>query len=109
MNPTNKFCPSDIPSFSITDYRPSKSLYVNVHNNNDFRLFMQHNGLKVMKKNLQNFATTMNCNCESKYDSKSIPSFNSDLLNKAEHGTLWTNSNSIKKYRGYPGGVKTNI
>lgn len=110
MNPSNNKCPSDIASFSITDYRPSKSLYVNVKNNNDFRIWMQHNGYKIMRKHLQNFSHTMNCSCEPKYPgTKSIPKFDSSLVDGAESGVLWVNPKLLKKYEGHPGGAKTNI
>jgi len=107
MNPTNSYCPSDIPSYSITDYRPSKSLYVNVRDNNEFRQFMQHNGINIMRKNLQNFAKTMNCSCE-KQPVTSIPKFNSSILDSTEKGDVFLKTGQYKRYIGYPGGVKTN-
>ena len=88
MNPTNTCCPSDITSFTITDYRPSKALYQNVKNNNQFRKFLQTNGDRVRKKNLQNFVRTMNCACENKYDSEPIAPFNPNYLNALEEANI---------------------
>lgn len=64
MNPTNYQCPSDIARFVQTDYRPSKSLYVNVYNNNNFRYFLQRNAESIRRKNLQNYVDGMYCSCE---------------------------------------------
>ena len=74
MNPTNFSCPSDISMLSTTDYRPSKSLYVNVRNNNDFRLFLQRNAAMIRANNLQQFRDSMGCACES------FPGQNADNL-----------------------------
>ena len=75
MNPTNKSCPSDITQFTITDFRPNKALYTNVHNNNDFRKFLQTNGNHIRQQNLQNYTNAMYCSCESRKNYYHIPQF----------------------------------
>ncbi len=64
MNPTNFDFPSDIVQYTITDFRPNKALYVNVNNNNKFRLYMQRNATQIMKQGLTNYVRTMNGRCE---------------------------------------------
>ena len=66
MNPTNLQCPSDIAMYVTTDYRPNKALYVNVKNNNEFRLFLQRNAQTIREKNLNNFVSAMGCSCEER-------------------------------------------
>lgn len=66
MNPTNYSCPSDISRYVQTDYRPNKSLYVNVNNNNQFRLYMQRNADKIRQQNLKNYVDKMYCGCENR-------------------------------------------
>jgi len=85
MNPTNFECPSDISRFVTTDYRPSKALYANVNNNNDFRLYLQQNANRIRQRNLQRYVESMNCNCESRSrTSQRIPPFDSSALDKIE-------------------------
>ena len=84
MNPTNFNCPSDISMFVQTDYRPNKALYVNVHNNNDFRMFLQRNADAIRAKNLQNYTRAMNCSCES---NPVKPPFDSSYLDSIESGS----------------------
>lgn len=64
MNPTNYGCPSDISRYISTDYRPSKTLYVPVKNNQNFRLFLQRNGNKVQNYLFDEYKRKMNCACE---------------------------------------------
>lgn len=52
-NPTNKLFSSDISQLRFTDHRPSKVLYENVRNNNEYRLYMQRNGASIMGNQLQ--------------------------------------------------------
>jgi hypothetical protein len=48
-----------------TDYRPNKALYVNVYDNNKFRLYMQRNGNKIRAQNLKQFEQRNGqCGCE---------------------------------------------
>ena len=82
MNPTNFECPTDISMLITTDYRPSKALYVNVKNNNDFRSFMQKNGSAIQQKNLQNYVQAMYCACEPSPWSNFIPPFDTSRLDK---------------------------
>ena len=82
MNPTNNSCPSDITRFVTTDYRPSKALYENVRNNNDFRLYLQRNARYIRNVNLQNYIRSMNCSCEAR-KSAIIP-FDSSKLDEFE-------------------------
>ena len=87
-NPTNFSCPSDIPGPVLTDFRPSKSLYVNVHNNNDFRLYMQRNARFIRNNNLQNFVRSMNCSCEQRSPGSTVIPFNSSMLDVFEKKKL---------------------
>ncbi len=87
MNPTNNSCPTDIARFNITDYRPSKALYANIKNNNDFRLYMQRNGKYVRNNLLQEYVRSMNCGCESRPRNSIIP-FDSSKLNAFERRRL---------------------
>ena len=73
MNPTNFECPTDISMLVTTDYRPSKALYVNVKNNNDFRSYMQKNGAAIKHRNLQNYVQAMYCSCEPSQWSQQMP------------------------------------
>lgn len=84
MNPTNFECPTDISMLITTDYRPSKALYVNVKNNNDFRSFMQKNGAAIQHRNLQNYVKAMYCSCEpmSPPLSNYIPPFDTSKLDR---------------------------
>ena len=82
MNPTNFECPTDISMLITTDYRPSKALYVNVRNNNDFRSFMQQNGAAIKQRNLQNYVKAMYCACEPSPWSKFIPPFDPSRLDQ---------------------------
>ena len=82
MNPTNFECPTDISMLITTDYRPNKALYVNVKNNNDFRMFMQKNGAAIKQKNLQNYVQAMYCACEPSPWSNQIPPFDTSNLDK---------------------------
>ena len=84
MNPTNNSCPNDISAFVITDYRPSKSLYENVKNNNNFRMYMQQNAQQIRNKNLQNFVKSMNCSCEPKQKGSTTIPFSSKILDDFE-------------------------
>ena len=88
MNPTNNLCPSDISQFVTTDYRPSKALYDNVHNNNDFRLYMQRNAKFIRNKNLQNYVRSMNCSCEPRSAESTIIPFDSSKLDDFEEKVL---------------------
>lgn len=91
MNPTNFECPTDISMLITTDYRPSKALYVNVQNNNDFRSFMQQNGDAIRQKNLQNYVQAMFCACEvSPWSNQIIPFDNQRITDFAT-----SNFNSI--------------
>ncbi len=85
MNPTNNSCPSDIARFVTTDYRPSKALYTNVRNNNDFRAYLQHNASQIMSRNLQNHVKSMNCSCGPKNDYSTIKRFDSSKLDSIEN------------------------
>ncbi len=86
MNPTNFSCPTDIARFITTDYRPSKALYANVRNNNDFRMYLQHNAISIMDNNLKNHVRTMNCGpCESKSSGSIIKNFDSSALDEIEN------------------------
>lgn len=50
---------------SFTDMRPSKALYANVYDNNQFRLHMQRNGNQIRQQNLQRFEIANGqCGCE---------------------------------------------
>ena len=49
---------------STTDYRPSKALYVNVNNNNLYRMYLQQNAAMIRENNLRQFTESMGCNCE---------------------------------------------
>lgn len=64
MNPTNLNAPNDIAQLSMTDFRPSKALYVNVKNNNQFRLYMQRNANAIRQKQLDAFEGKLSSRCE---------------------------------------------
>ena len=69
-NPTNFSAPSDISRLRTTNYRPSKSLYTQVYDNNAFRLYMQRNGDELRKMQLEEFEKKMGvCQCEKQPDS----------------------------------------
>ena len=52
-------------SIMFTDLRPNKALYVNVYDNNQFRLHMQRNGNQIRQMNLQRFEGAVGqCSCE---------------------------------------------
>lgn len=61
LNPTsNKNCPARGSDFrEITDYRPSKMLYSNIKDNNAYRLKLQRNAEKIMKKNMKKYSTEL--------------------------------------------------
>jgi hypothetical protein len=64
-NPTNRQAPSDISQLRLTDFRPSKALYINVKNNNDYRNYMQNNGKKILDQQMTHFMNGMAaCGCE---------------------------------------------
>lgn len=67
MNPTNFYCPSDITTLQITDYRPNKALYTNVLDNNKYRAYMQQNANNIRQYMLKQYVMKMDCMCDS-YD-----------------------------------------
>lgn len=72
-NNTNFSAPNDIAQLNTTDYRPNKSLYENIVNNNDFRLYMQRNANKIRKMQIDEFERKMAaCDCEKQHE-KIIP------------------------------------
>ena len=84
MNPTNYSCPSDIARFVTTDYRPNKALYVNVRNNNNFRLYLQRNAKFIRDTNLQNYVKSMNCSCEKRQQGSTVIPFDSSKIDMFE-------------------------
>ena len=76
MNPSNFSCPSDIAQFVTTDFRPNKSLYVNVRNNNQFRKYLQDNAVSIMSLSKNNFYDNMHCGCEGRNNYYGIKPFN---------------------------------
>ncbi len=64
MNPTNFGCPSDISMLSTTDYRPNKTLYANIQNNNKFRMYLQKNAGLIRQMYLAKYVREMKCGCE---------------------------------------------
>ena len=75
-NPSNFSCPSDIARFVTTDYRPNKSLYVNVRNNNQFRQYLQNNAVPIMDLSKRNYYQNMHCGCEDRKNYFGIRPFN---------------------------------
>lgn len=66
-NNTNFACNAKgmYPGLGMTDYRPNKSLYVSVYDNNKFRKFLQENGNKLRAQNLKQFELSAGCfSCE---------------------------------------------
>ena len=88
MNPTNLSCPSDIAQLVTTDFRPSKALYENVRNNNDFRLYLQRNAKFIRNSNLQNYVRSMNCSCEPQQPGSTIIPFDSSKIDNFEKSQL---------------------
>ena len=65
-NNTSFNCPNDIAQLQITDFRPSKSLYENISDNNSFRLYLQRNGNKIRQMQLDQFEGKLSCcDCEA--------------------------------------------
>ena len=75
-NPTHFGCSSDINALHSTDYRPSKALYVDVKDSNQFRLFLQHNADKIRMAQFKKFEQTHRC-CACEYQPKNIVAFDS--------------------------------
>ena len=67
MNPTNFQAPSDIMGHSVTDYRPKKSLYACVKDNNHFRRYLQQNAEMVRHQYALNYFNTMRARCEPRF------------------------------------------
>ena len=74
-NPTKNSCPNDIAKLNTTDYRPSKALYENVFDNNNFRLYLQRNGNKIRQMQLDGFEGKMSC-CDCEQQPKDMVKFN---------------------------------
>lgn len=96
MNPTNYGAPSDVARYVTTDYRPSKTLYVPVKKNQNWRLFMQRNGKRIQNFMLDQFKTKMNAACEpdcARCDEYIKPFDSSDLDERS-----WTNLNQPQSF-----------
>lgn len=76
MNNTNNSCPPRqmTNGIMITDYRPNKALYTNVHDSNKFRKYLQENGDKLIELNRRTFETQFHCPSEMDW-----PEVNYDL------------------------------
>jgi hypothetical protein len=61
----------------FTDYRPNKSRYVQVFDNNQYRMYLQQNAEKIMKDNLSNIVkNTGFCSNGTHKDSSEIVKYN---------------------------------
>jgi len=60
-NPTNSKCPNNVSNILTTDYRPRKQSYVNIADNNAYRLHLQQNAEKIMAENKAKFIQHMGC------------------------------------------------
>ena len=74
QNNTTKNAPNDIAQLDIGDFRPNKALYVNVQNNNDFRLYLQRNANQIRQEQQNEFIRKFG-ECNNEKQAKGIVPF----------------------------------